>query len=63
MLKALVLSVLLAGCAPWTIGGDVWNESSTVCPDSEYDNGGAVKLMPGYCKTGIGGFIALERNF
>jgi hypothetical protein len=63
MLRALILSVFITGCAPWKVDGSLWNESSTICPDSEYDNGGAVKLMPGYCKSGVGGFIALERNF
>lgn len=63
MLKALILSALLVGCNSWKVDGSLWNESNTICPDSEYDNGGAVKPIPGYCKSGTGGFIALERNF
>jgi hypothetical protein len=63
MLKALVFSMLLTGCAPWGVDTTVWNQSGTSCPDSDYDYGGTVELVPGYCKSGIGGFIALERNF
>jgi hypothetical protein len=63
MLRALILSILLGGCSPWKVDGSLWNESNTICPDSEYDNGGNVELMLGYCKSGLGGFIALERNF
>jgi len=63
MLRALILSILLGGCSSWQVNGDLWNQSNTTCPDSEYDNGGTVEPMPGYCKAGTGGFIALERNF
>ena len=63
MLRAIVLSVFLTGCTPWAIGGSMWNEDSTICPDSDYDNGGTLEPKPGYCKSGLGGFISLERNF
>jgi hypothetical protein len=63
MFRVLILSILLSACSPWEVGGNLWNNGGTVCPDSEYDNGGSVPRISGYCKAGIGGIIELKRNF
>lgn len=62
MFRAVAVFLLtLSGCA--NIGVSAWDESKISCPDSEYDNGGSVKPMLGYCKIGRGVFISYDQNF
>lgn len=54
----IVVCLMLSGCG--NIGLSVWNEASISCPESDYDNGGNVKPMLGYCKAGRGIFLSYE---
>jgi hypothetical protein len=59
MLKILiVVCLMLSSCS--NMGIAIWNEASVSCPESDYDNGGNVKPMLGYCKSGKGIFLSYE---
>lgn len=58
---ALMFIVLMSGCA--SITADAWNLDNSSCPDDDYDNGGRVELMPGYCKSGTGAMVSYIRKF
>ena len=62
LITLITLIVLMAsGCGSIRdIGLSAWNETSTVCPDSGYDNGGSVEPGLGYCKLGRGFFLSYE---
>jgi hypothetical protein len=61
MLRVLVIfQLLLAGCG--NIGLSAWDETSTLCPESDYDNGGNVEPQVGYCKSGRGFFVSYEHK-
>lgn len=61
----LLACILLSGCL--RIGIDAWDNSSSPtqgeCPDTEYDNGGNVRPMPGICKMGTGALISATYRF
>lgn len=56
----LICQLLLSGCG--NIGLSVWSEDKYACPESQYDNGGTVKPMLGYCKGGRGFFVSYDRK-
>lgn len=61
LIALILLSGLLVGCSH--IGVSAWNnKTGNGCPDEDYDNGGTVWRPVGFCKTGLGAFIFIERN-
>jgi hypothetical protein len=64
-ISIILCAILLSGC--FAIDMNVWGilngGNNTFCPDSDFDNGGGFKPLPGICKSGTGGMVFLNYEF